>query len=96
MMFGNKIKQLREELQLPQRVVASALELDTPMYSRIELGRRIAKRQQIPIIANVLKTNETELAAFWLADKIVVAIGEEKELAGKALNIVKQSSSNDK
>jgi hypothetical protein len=33
------------------------------MYSRIELGRRIAKRQQIPIIANVLKTDETELAA---------------------------------
>jgi hypothetical protein len=51
-MFGSKIKQLREELQLPQRVVASALELNTPMYSRT----------QIPIFATVLKTNETELA----------------------------------
>ncbi|MDR3062436.1 MAG: helix-turn-helix domain-containing protein [Dysgonamonadaceae bacterium] len=90
MMFGSKIKQLREELRLPQRVVASALELDTPMYSRIELGRRTAKRQQIPIIAKVLKYNETELAALWLADKIVAAIGEEKELAGKAFKVVEQ------
>jgi hypothetical protein len=61
------------------------------MYSRIELGRRIAKRQQIPIIANVLKTDETELAALWLADKIVAAIGDEKELVGKALKVVLQN-----
>ncbi|MDR1169391.1 MAG: hypothetical protein LBK97_00980 [Prevotellaceae bacterium] len=46
-MFGNKIKQLREEFQLPQRVATSALELDMPMYSRIELGRRTGKRTQI-------------------------------------------------
>jgi transcriptional regulator with XRE-family HTH domain len=90
MMFGSKIKQLREELQLPQRVVASALELDTPMYSRIELGRRTAKRAQILVIANVLKTNENELAALWLADKIIAAIGDEKELANKALKVVQQ------
>lgn len=89
-MFGSKIKQLREELQLPQRVVASALELDTPMYSRIELGKRTAKRAQIPIIANVLKTNENELAALWLADKIISAIGNEKELVREALKVVMQ------
>jgi transcriptional regulator with XRE-family HTH domain len=88
MMFGSKIKQLREDLQLPQRVVASAIELDTPMYSRIELGKRNAKRTQIPILAKVLKTNENELAALWLADKIVAAIGEDKELTGKAFKIV--------
>jgi transcriptional regulator with XRE-family HTH domain len=90
MMFGNKIKQLREELQLPQRVVASALELDTPMYSRIELGRRNAKRTQIPVLAKVLKTNENELAALWLADKIVDAIGDENELAPQAFEIILQ------
>ncbi|GHV44690.1 transcriptional regulator [Bacteroidia bacterium] len=90
MMFGSKIKQLREELQLPQRVVASALELDTPMYSRIELGRRTAKRAQIPVIANVLKTSENELAALWLADKIIAAIGDEKEAADDALKVVQQ------
>jgi transcriptional regulator with XRE-family HTH domain len=91
MMFGSKIKQLREELQLPQRVVASALELDTPMYSRIELGKRNAKRTQIPVLAKVLKTNENELAALWLADKIVAAIGEEKDnkLVNRALDIAK-------
>jgi transcriptional regulator with XRE-family HTH domain len=91
MLFGSKIKQLREELQLPQRVVASALELDTPMYSRIELGRRNAKRTQISILAKVLKTNENELAALWLADKIITVIGNEKELTDKALSIAKKN-----
>lgn len=86
-MFGSKIKQLREELQLPQRVVASALELDTPMYSRIELGRRTAKRTQIPFLTKVMKINENELAALWLDDKIISAIGTEKELAPQAFKI---------
>jgi hypothetical protein len=51
------------------------------MYSHIEFGRRNAKRTQISVLAKVLKTNKNELAARWLADKIVAAIGEEKELA---------------
>lgn len=93
MLFGNKIKQLREALQLPQRVVASALELDTPMYSRIELGKRNAKRTQIPILAKVLKTDANELAALWLADKIVAAIGDENELAPQAFEIILQKNS---
>jgi transcriptional regulator with XRE-family HTH domain len=92
MLFGSKIKQLREELQLPQRVVASALELDTPMYSRIELGRRNAKRTQISILAKVLSTNENELAALWLADKFITAIGTETELAPKAFKIALEKS----
>jgi transcriptional regulator with XRE-family HTH domain len=91
MLFGNRIRQLREEKQMLQRQFASALELDTPMYSRIELGRRNAKRTQISILAKVLKTNENELAALWLADKIITAIGNEKELADKALSIAQKS-----
>lgn len=35
MLFAVKIRQLREEKQLLQRELASALEIDTPMYSKI-------------------------------------------------------------
>jgi transcriptional regulator with XRE-family HTH domain len=72
---------------MPQRRLASALEIDTPMYSKIERGERPAKRSQIAIIAELLKTDEIALATLWLADKIIAAVGNEKALAGKAFKI---------
>ncbi|KAA6306327.1 hypothetical protein EZS27_042018 [termite gut metagenome] len=47
MLFGDRIKQLREEQQLLQRQLAATLEIDTPMYSKIERGDRRAKRKQV-------------------------------------------------
>lgn len=47
MLFGNKIKELREEQGLLQRQLAAFLEIDTPMFSKIERGDRIAKREQV-------------------------------------------------
>jgi len=88
MLFAEKIKQLREEKQMPQRQIAAALEIDTPMYSKVERGGRPAKRKQITVIAQLLKTDENMLVTLWLADKIIAAIGEDKEFAGKALRVV--------
>ena len=48
MNFGEHIKQLREQNQLLQRQVASILEIDTAMLSKIERGERRAKREYIP------------------------------------------------
>ncbi len=45
MLFGNKIKELREEQSLLQRQLAAFLEIDTPMFSKIERGDRRAKRR---------------------------------------------------
>ena len=36
--FGNKIRTLREEKQIPQRQLAAALEIDTATYCKIEKG----------------------------------------------------------
>ena len=38
MIFGKKIKELREEHGMVQRKLAAALDIDTPMYSKIERG----------------------------------------------------------
>jgi len=37
MIFGKKIKEIREERRMLQRQLSAALEIDTPMYSKIEL-----------------------------------------------------------
>lgn len=91
MLFADKIRQLREEKQLLQRQLASALEIDTPMYSKIERGDRPAKREQVVTLAKILTTNETELLTLWLADKILGEIEAENELADKALKIAQQT-----
>jgi transcriptional regulator with XRE-family HTH domain len=44
-----------------QRQLASALEMDTPMYSKMERGERLAKREQVVLIAKLLNTDEKEL-----------------------------------
>ena len=77
MLFANKLKELREEKQLLQRQLASALEIDTPMYSRIERGERKAKREQVILLAKLLDANEKEFLQLWLADKVYDVLAEE-------------------
>ena len=87
MLFANKIRQLREERKLLQRHFAAVLDMDTPMFSKIERGERPAKREQVIAIAKILTTDENELLTLWLADKILDVIENETELADQALNV---------
>ena len=61
MLFGKMIKQLREEQGLLQRQLAAELEIDTPMYSKLERGERLPKKEQIEQIASLLHTDEKRL-----------------------------------
>lgn len=91
MLFAEKIRRLREEKKLLQRQLAAALEIDTPMYSRIERGDRSAKREQVIILARLLNVNKEELLTLWLADRVIAEVCEEKKIAKNALEIVKQN-----
>ena len=93
MLFANKIRQLREERKLLQRHLAAVLDMDTPMFSKIERGERPAKREQVIAIAKILTTDENELLTLWLADKILDVIENETELADQALNVAIENKS---
>ena len=58
MLLGNKIKSLRDEQGILQRQVAAYLEIDTPMFSKIERGDRRAKRNQVPQLAEYFHVDE--------------------------------------
>jgi len=88
--FGNKIRTLREEKQIPQRQLAATLEIDTATYCKIEKGDRRAKREQVLILADALKTDTKELLRLWSADKVYDIIAEEEE-ATQILNVVAES-----
>lgn len=59
--FGPKIKAMRLEHGLKQRQLAELLETDMPMYSKMELGARCVRRDQVPKLAELYKVDEREL-----------------------------------
>ena len=93
MIFGKKIRELREARGLFQRHLCVALEIDTPMYSKIERGERKAKRSQVPVMAKVFGVDEKELLTVWLADKILDIVENEDDVKSDAIlyaqNIIK-------
>lgn len=84
--FGEKIRALREQQHLYLRQVAPLLEMDTAQLSKIEKGVRQLKREQIPIIAQILKVDEDELLTLWLSDQIYAVVKDEK-LANEAIQV---------
>lgn len=89
MLLGNKIKSLRDEQGILQRQVAAYLEIDTPMFSKIERGDRRAKRSQVPQLAKYFHVDEKELLTLWLADRVLDAVDGEKELQLHAIDVAK-------
>lgn len=89
MNFGEKIKELREDQGLLQRQLAASLQIDTPMFSKIERGERKAKREQVEHLATLLNTDKPTLFSIWLADQILDLIQNEPQ-ASEAIEIVKQ------
>jgi transcriptional regulator with XRE-family HTH domain len=87
MLFGHRIRQLREERGLLQRQLAASLEMDTPMFSKIERGERKAKREQVLVLAKILVVPTEELLTLWLACKIFEMVKNE-DIALKAIDIV--------
>lgn len=89
MLLGNKIRSLRDEQRILQRQVAAYLEIDTPMFSKIERGDRRAKRSQVIQMATYFKVDEKEMLTLWLADKVLDALEDEDELKLTAIETAK-------
>lgn len=77
MQFGERIRQLREDKELLQRQLAASLEIDTPMFSKIERGERRAKREQVLKLAELLGTEVNDLLTLWLADQVYDLVKDE-------------------
>ena len=89
MLLGNKIRSLRDEQGILQRQVAAYLEIDTPMFSKIERGDRRAKRSQVIQMATYFKVDEKKMLTLWLAVKVLDALEDEDELKLTAIETAK-------
>jgi transcriptional regulator with XRE-family HTH domain len=86
-MFGNKLRELREEKGLVLREVAEFLKVDTATISKIERGDRQSRKEQLPLLSEILEININELKSIWLADRILRIVKDEK-FAEKSLKMV--------
>lgn len=83
--FGEKVKKLREEKELPLREVAEALDIDTSMLGKIEKNNRKPTKLLIERIAKYFNVSDKELMISFLSDSVVYQIMDEEEFASDIL-----------
>ena len=90
MLLGERIRELRAEHGVLQRQLAALLEIDTPMFIKIERGDRRAKRTQVIQLAEYFNIDKNELLTLWLADKVLDAVEDEDELKHDAIEVAQK------
>ena len=92
--FGDRIRELRTKQKLLLRQVASKLDVDTSIISKIERGERPIKKDQITMLAEMLKVDKEELLILWLADQVYDLLKDEldtDEVLKRVSNKIKES-----
>lgn len=87
--LGERIRELRIAGGLLLRVVAAQLHIDPSLLSRIERGEKHPTRDQVLQLAKILKTDDSDLLAIYLSDRIVYELRGEK-LALRAIQIAEK------
>jgi predicted nucleotidyltransferase len=87
--FGDIIRKLREDKQLPLRTVAAFLDIDQAILSKIERGQRKPTREQVVKLAEYFKVKKNDLLVAWLSDKLVYEV-EDEDMALKALQVAEE------
>jgi len=87
--FGELIRAMRLEKNFPLRVVAAAVEIDSTLLSRFELGDRFPNDEQIKRFAEYFQQPVEEFSAQVIADRILSSYGHDTVML-KAADIVKE------
>lgn len=82
--LGEKLRQIREQNELPLRKVAALLDIDVAILSKMERGERKLSKEVVLKLANIFKCNPEELLVLFLSEKIMYEIQDE-DLGEKAL-----------
>jgi transcriptional regulator with XRE-family HTH domain len=78
--FGDYIRELREEKNLPLRKVAAFLDIDTSVLSKIERGERQATKENVVRIAEFFSLNEVQLLNDYLGENIAKLVYQENNI----------------
>jgi len=87
--FGDMIRKLREERDLPLRTVAAYLDIDQAILSKVERNHRRLAREYVVMLAAYFKVKENDLLVAWLSDNLVYEV-EDEDLALKAMIVAEE------
>ena len=79
--FGDYIRELREERNLPLRKVAAFLDIDTSVLSKIERGERQATKENVIKIAEFFSLNEVQLLNDYFGENIAKLVYQEDNVS---------------
>ena len=88
--FGDTVKKLREDLNLPLREVADALNIDTSMLGKIEKNNRKPTKQMIEKFAIFFKVSGKDLTIAFLSDTIAYQIMEEEDFSSEVFKVAEE------
>lgn len=77
--FGELLRKLREEKNLPIRKVAAVVDIDPSTLSKIERGERFANEHLVRKLSKLFEENEEELLIDFLADRIAHEISNNRQ-----------------
>lgn len=86
---GQIIRTKRESLGLLLRQVASYIEIDQAILSKIERNERKPTKQNIIKLAEILKLDKEDLLVQFISEKIAYEIADE-DCAGKVLKAAEE------
>ena len=87
--IGEKLRQLREQNNLPLRKVAALIDIDVAILSKMERGERKLTKEVVLKLSNIYKYSADDLLVLFLSDKIMYEIQDE-ELGEKALKVAEE------
>ena len=87
--FGDMIRKLREEWELPLRTVAAYLDIDQAILSKAERNQRKLAREYVLMLAQYFKVKESDLLVAWLSDNLVYEV-EDEDLALRAMQVAEE------
>lgn len=88
--FGDTVKKLREEKNLPLREVAEALKIDTSMLGKIEKNNRKPTKKLIEKFAIFFKVSDRDLMIAFLSDTVAYKIMDEEDFASEVLKVAEK------
>lgn len=89
-LFGEYLRNRREQLGLPLRKVAAELDIDTSILSKIERNERVATKEMLPTLAKTLEVQEKEIQIEYIQSTILSELGDLKFLTEGLKNVLKK------
>jgi transcriptional regulator with XRE-family HTH domain len=75
--LGQELRKIRESKSILLRQVASYLEIDTAMISKIERGERNLNRNQVIKLAEFYNSSQEDFLTLWVCDKVLNTVENE-------------------